>query len=67
MGWGADRSESGSPRKGELVTMDRRLTPAKTAHRHCRPGLGLQMGGVGPEAQPPGVPGRAERKERPGP
>ncbi|CAI9174998.1 unnamed protein product [Rangifer tarandus platyrhynchus] len=30
--WGADRSESGSPRKGEVVTVDRGLPPAETAH-----------------------------------
>lgn len=47
--------------------MDRGLPPAETARPHCRLGLGLQMGGVAPEAQPPGVPGegREEGKARP--
>ena len=50
-----------------MVTVHRGLPPTETARPRCRPGLGVQMGGVSPEAQPPGGArgGGEERKAGP--
>ena len=61
VGVGADRRESGSPRKGEVVTVDRGLPPAVTASPPADQALASRWVG---RAQKPGPPGGARGGSR---